>query len=151
AGGAVECWGANDSGQLGDNSTTQRPAPVDVSGLAGGVVALATGAAHSCALTVAGGVKCWGLNANGQGGDGTTTQRLTPVDVSGLTSGVRAIAAGDNHTCALTNAGGVKCWGQNATGQLGDNSTTDRNAPVGVSGLSGGVIAIDAGAAHTCA
>jgi len=149
--GALQCWGANDSGQLGDTTLTQRPAPVVVSGLATGVVATAPGVAHTCALTVAGGVKCWGANGNGQVGDNTTTQRSAPVDVFGLTSGVRAIAAGDNHTCALTNAGGVKCWGQNNTGQLGDNSTTDRSAPVNVSGLASGVIAIEAGAAHTCA
>ncbi len=150
-GGGVKCWGANDSGQLGDNSTVQRLAAVDVSGLGSGVAAIATGASHSCALTTGGGVKCWGANGSGQLGDNTTTQRLTPVDVSGLTSGVKAIVAGDTHTCALTNSGGVKCWGLNTTGQLGDNTTTQRNAPVNVVGLASGVIAIEAGAAHTCA
>ncbi len=119
---AVKCWGSNDQGQLGDNSIAQRLTPVDVVGLAGGVAAVATGASHSCALTTAGGVKCWGDNTYGQLGDNTQTQRLTPVNVSGLASGVKAIAAGDNHTCALTNAGGVKCWGQNSTGQIGDGT-----------------------------
>ena len=115
--GAVKCWGANDNGQLGDNSIVQRLTPVDVVGLGGGVAAVATGATHSCALTTAGGVKCWGDNSQR-----SARRRLdrrsgsTPVDVSGLASGVKAIAAGDNHTCALTNAGGVKCWGQNTHG-----------------------------------
>jgi len=149
--GGVKCWGSNLYGQLGDDSMTERLLPVDVSGLTSGVDAIAAGTYHTCALTTAGGVKCWGYNGFGQLGDDTMTLRIAPVDVSGLASGVSAIAAGNNHTCALTTSGGVKCWGFNDTGQLGDNSTTTRTAPVDVSGLASGVSAIAAGSDHTCA
>jgi len=151
AGGGVKCWGANASGQLGNGTTTSRTKPVSVSGLASGVSAITAGDFHTCALTSGGRIKCWGYNGFGQLGDDTTTQRLTPVNVSGLASGVSAIAAGDSHTCALTTEGGVKCWGFNVFGQLGDGTTIDRHTPVNVSGLASGVSAIAAGWDHTCA
>jgi alpha-tubulin suppressor-like RCC1 family protein len=150
-GGGMKCWGVNSSGQLGDGTTTTRTTAVDVTGLTGGVVALSAGFSHTCALTTVGGVKCWGSNANGQLGDGTTTQRTTAVDVTGLTSGVAAISSGNSHTCALTTVGGVKCWGSNANGQLGDGTTTQRTTAVDVTGLTGGVSAVSAGFSHSCA
>jgi alpha-tubulin suppressor-like RCC1 family protein len=147
----VRCWGRNNFGQLGDGTTTDRSTPRSVKGLSSGVKAISGGGVHTCALTTSGGVKCWGYNGHGQLGDGTTTDRTTPVSVRGLSSGVKAIAAGENYTCALTTGGGVKCWGNNASGQLGDGSNLRRTTPVSVSGLTSGVRAIDAGRLHACA
>jgi trimeric autotransporter adhesin len=149
--GGVECWGSNTDGQLGDGTTTDSTTPVAVSGLSSGVIAIATGEGHACALTSVGGVECWGYNNDGQLGNETTANSSTPVQVSGLSSGVTAIATGWWHTCALTSAGGVECWGDNAEGQLGDGTTTDNTTPVAVTGLTSGVTTIAAGAAHTCA
>ena len=113
--------------------------------------AIAAGGSHTCTLTTSGGVKCWGSNNYGGLGDGTTTNRTTPADVSGLTSGVSAIAAGSEYTCALVTSGGVKCWGLNGLRQLGDGTTANRATPVDVSGLTSGVSGITAGLAHVCA
>jgi alpha-tubulin suppressor-like RCC1 family protein len=149
--GGVECWGLNENGQLGDGSTSNRARPVDVVGLSGAVTAIAGGDSHSCAVTKSGGVECWGWNAYRQLGDGTTSDRLTPVGVRGLARPVTAIAAGAVHSCALMSAGGAECWGVNSVGQLGDGTTGIRLAPVGVSGLGSGVTAVAAGSGHSCA
>jgi alpha-tubulin suppressor-like RCC1 family protein len=149
--GAVKCWGQNIYGQLGDGSLIQRNSPVDVSGLNSGVIAISAGYYHTCALLSTGAVKCWGYNTYGELGDGTTTNSSNPVNVSTLSSGVSAISAGGYQTCALLSTGAVKCWGQNTYGQLGDGSTTQRNSPVDVLGLTSGVTTISAGYIHSCA
>src|SRR5262249_54866534 len=149
--GGVKCWGDNQGGDLGDGTTVERLRPVDVSGLTSGVVAIAAGEFHTCALSTAGGVKWWGVHQGGDLGGGPPVDRQRAVDVSGLPRGVVAIAARGSPTRALTTAGGVKCWGANDGGEVGDGTTVDRYRPVDVSGLTSGVVAIAAGGFHTCA
>ncbi len=150
SGGGVQCWGNNGTGQLGNDSTTNSSVPVAVTNLTSGVIAIGAGVGHSCAITSAGAVMCWGWNNHGELGNGTTTDSATPVAVSGITSGATALALGDNFTCALV-AGGVQCWGNGASGQLGNGATDDSSTPVMVSGLTSGVTSIAAGEAHVCA
>jgi hypothetical protein len=97
-----------------------------------GVAALAAGDDHTCAVTETGGAKCWGWNLYGQVGDGTTTVRTAPVNVSGLTNEAATPGAGGAHSCVVTASAGAKCWGRNESGQLGDWTTTDRPTPVDV-------------------
>jgi alpha-tubulin suppressor-like RCC1 family protein len=144
--GVTKCWGANDVGQLGDGTTTDRPTPTIVAGL-GSAVQVTAGMDHACvAELVNGGVRCWGKNSQGQLGDGTTTNRQTAVAVSGLSAAVGA-SAGRSSTCAVLSGGTARCWG---SGPIGDGTSTMRLTPVAVSGLSS-VTAIDVAYSHACA
>ena len=148
--GAVKCWGSNLWGQLGDGTNTSSSVPVQVLGLTSGVKRIAVGWYHACAITSSNGVKCWGTNNSGQLGDNSTATRLSPVSVYGLTSGVTYLAAGYTHTCVVTTAGSVKCWGRNNYGQVGDSSTTDRQVPTQMIGATTGISKVFAGSSHTC-
>lgn len=147
----VKCWGRNANGQLGDGTTTQRLAPVQVVGLEAGVIALDAGAHHVCAVTQLGAVKCWGTNSNGELGNNSTTQANTPVQVSGLTTNMASVTAGTAHTCATNKSGGVYCWGYGGQGQLGVGTSDRHITPVAVPSLVAGVTSMALGHNHTCA
>ena len=147
--GTIWAWGYNNSGQLGDGSTTTRLSPVQVSGLNGQMTQIGVGFFHTLALRWDGTVWAWGDNNYGELGDTTTTTRLTPVQVYGLTNAT-AIAAGTYHSVALDNNGTVWAWGDNSYGEVGDGTTTRRTSPVQVSGLSD-ITAVDAGVNYSLA
>jgi alpha-tubulin suppressor-like RCC1 family protein len=163
----VVSWGLNGNGQLGDNTTSNhlRPLPIMTTGALAGktVVAIVAGGSHSLALCSDGTVAAWGWNYFGQIGDTTTTNRLVPVAVNTATNSalygkaVVAIAAGVNHNLALCSDGTVVAWGRNTSGQLGDDSTTQRSVPVAVNTAPGSalrdkkVVAISGGGGHSLA
>jgi alpha-tubulin suppressor-like RCC1 family protein len=149
--GGVKCWGLNNLGQLGTGNLVPIYTPANVAGLGSGVKMISSGNSHNCALLATGGVKCWGDNSFGAIGDGTTVTRNSPVDVPGLTSGVVAISAGGNHTCAVIASGGIKCWGRNDRGQIGDSTMISKLVPTTVVGINSEVKMISAGSFHSCA
>jgi alpha-tubulin suppressor-like RCC1 family protein len=120
--GGVLCWGANAAGQLGGGDPIFT-APYEVPGLGGDVKKLRVGSGHSCARKGNGTTYCWGSNGSGQLGlDSRATQSL-PTRVVALGTDADDFAMGASHTCALTTAGAVKCWGSGTFGQLGDGLT----------------------------
>jgi alpha-tubulin suppressor-like RCC1 family protein len=166
--GDTYCWGDNTSGQLGIGSidTVSHRSPVRVVG-GEQFVQLTLGSRHTCAITIERRAFCWGENATGQLGDGTTTRRGSPTEVaSGLRFGYIAtgsgfaqgtstpppdvgVQAGVAHTCAITEGGVPYCWGWNGAGQLGDGTTTDRLTPTAVVG-SLQLTTIGLGGSYTC-
>jgi alpha-tubulin suppressor-like RCC1 family protein len=142
--GAVQCWGANNWGQLGNGTTTNSSTPVSVSGLHN-AVSVSVGFPSACAIVSGGTVDCWGSNVHGQlGNGGAPTSSSTPVAVSGLTNAV-SVSVNFNYACAVLAGGTVKCWGS-GDGGLGSSSST----PVAVSGISNAT-AVSTGIAHACA
>lgn len=147
------CWGDNSVGELGDSTNNDSNTPVAVTGLAAGVMKVASGTGTSCAVLASGAAMCWGINTSGQLGDGTAVPfSNAPVMAIAANATDIASAVADNpgHTCALVS-GGVKCWGLNTYGQLGDGTVLSRNTPTDVVGLTSGVSAIAVGGNHTCA
>jgi len=169
--GKAFCWGPNENGAIGDGTTTQRelPTKVDDSGVLSGktvtsisqdgfVSDASGGFAHTCAVA-SGAAYCWGDNIVGQLGDGTTTDRTTPVAVvaTGVLSGkiAQTIRVGLKHSCVQAS-NGAYCWGNNDNGQVGNGTTSQQIAPVEVLRLPGGltasnVVSLGAGANRGCA
>lgn len=168
----MRCWGDNQWGQLGDGSTETVWPPVEVSGIKN-AVSVSAGGKHSCALLEGGSVSCWGFNGDDQLGNSSVPDRWScsefrcaqsnyPVLVEDV-SGAKQISVGEDHTCALLNGGGIKCWGYNFDGQLGNESVPTRHTcgepcdgsllsspAVSVTGISAAT-QVSAGLSHTCA
>jgi hypothetical protein len=145
--GTVMAWG-----QYPGNGTNSSNVPVPVTGLSG-VAAIAAGGGgydYSLALLENGKVMAWGNGTSGQLGNGGTESSQVPVEVTGLSAPVAAIAAGEAHSLALLSSGTVMAWGVNGLGQLGNGTETKSNVPVAVSGLTE-VTAISAGGYHSLA
>lgn len=164
--GVVRCWGNGTGGELGDGRTLvigdDEPASAGLAvAVAEPVAAITAGAAHTCALTRSGRVKCWGANDEGQLGYGHRAKvgDDEPLDAVGFVElGSRAVAvsAGDAHTCAVLTGGGLKCWGANLFGQLGlghQQNIGDDEVPSQIAAikLSVATRAVAAGGGHTCA
>lgn len=150
--GTAQCWGRNDSGQLGDGTDVGSNTSVVVSGLTG-VVEITSGEMHSCAALEDGSVRCWGNNQVGQLGDGATGNSNVPVVVSGTTgpvSDVVTLASRSTHTCVVLGDTSVRCWGANWRGGLGDGTTSISRLAVTVPGLTG-VTEVGTGRHHSCA
>lgn len=147
--GVVQCWGANDKGQLGNDTRADSQRPVSVAGIRD-AVSVAVGWSHACAVTRQGAVQCWGDNAKGQLGDGNKApQRRRPVAVTGLRDAVE-VAAGRAHTCARRKSGAVVCWGDNAQSQSGAAAGGERRSPTGIANLKD-ARQLAAGGDHSCA
>lgn len=145
---AVVCWGSGTYGQLGppplpQPGTPSAPLPLPET------KSICSGEYHSCALSNAGSVRCWGYGKNAQlgvAGDGGNSD--TPVSIAGLPN-IDVIACGGSHTCGLGADGALFCWGWGKWGQLGDGSFSDSPLPIEVS-LNEPVIQVSTGSANTC-
>jgi alpha-tubulin suppressor-like RCC1 family protein len=148
--GTVWGWGKNLNGQLGNGTDSNDiDSPVIVNGLTD-VIAISAGGEHSLALKNDGTVWSWGLNSSGQLGDGSSSKRLTPVQVSGGLNNVKAISAGDAYSIALRNDGTAMSWGFNGYGQLGNGNEIGRTTPILVNAFTNGM-EINAGDEHNIA
>ncbi len=147
--GKVKCWGANESGQLGDGSTQQSATPRDVTTIGAEVIQVTLGGTHACAVTNSRALWCWGSNGTGELGTGDNAPSPAPVAVKSLPTRVAAVDAGNGFTCALLVNSTVSCWGDNGDGQLGTGDTTGRTTGQTVGDLDP-VTRIAVGDAHAC-
>jgi alpha-tubulin suppressor-like RCC1 family protein len=148
--GKVMSWGKNELGQLGNGTTENSDVPIEVTGLGGEAKAIAAGDEFSLALLTNGKVMAWGGNNHGQLGNGTTVKSTVPVEVTGLSEEVKAIAAGQSHSLAALKGGTAVAWGEGDIGALGNGAEKNSATPVAVSGLTN-VAAVAAGGNHSMA
>ena len=146
------CWGFNGFGELGDGSTYYDSAvPVRVHSHASDWAAVSAGVYHTCAVKTDHSLWCWGVNASGELGDGTTTDSTVPVRVHSHAGDWAAVSAGGDRTCAVKTDHTLWCWGLNGSGDLGDGTTTSTDVPVREHTHASDWAAVSAGVYHTCA
>jgi alpha-tubulin suppressor-like RCC1 family protein len=147
--GTLWTWGDNSSDQLGDQNapSTGRASPGQVG--TSQWLAVSAGSLHGCAIQSDRTLWCWGNNADGQLGDGTTIMRLDPTQVIG--TDWASVSAGLYHTCATKIDGSLWCWGDNSNGQLGFETTTNSSvSPAQITVGTATWVAVTAGQSHTC-
>ncbi|HEY7394655.1 MAG TPA: hypothetical protein VH559_07420 [Gemmatimonadaceae bacterium] len=148
--GPAYCWGSNSSGQLGDGTFAAHTMPTLVSGGLTFIAISASTGEHTCGITTDFLTYCWGLNLDGQLGDGGTATHNVPTLVQDAATHLfRSISTGRFHTCAVRADNATYCWGANTSQQLGDGNTaqTDRTSPSLVTSTT---TAVSAGWLHTC-
>lgn len=143
SGGNLWCWGNNTYGQVGNNSTQPAPTPVLITSMNGITRQVALTSSAACAVTTSGGLKCWGDKAAMLGFSPQPTANIyAPRDVPNMASGVKSVAVGDYHGCAVMETGTVKCWGDNGSGQLGRGNFLSSLTPVNVVDIVSGASSI---------
>lgn len=150
--GEVKCWGETFLDVNNDGIDDSGNTPTTVTGIPQDIVAISAGGGkYACVVSATSGVWCWGQNTSGQLADGSNVDRLIPVQATSLPSSIKSLSTGSNHSCAVINTGGVKCWGSNTFGKLGDGTTNNSNTPVSVLGLTGPAVSVSTGYHHSCA
>jgi alpha-tubulin suppressor-like RCC1 family protein len=149
--GTAWAWGYNNSGQLGDNSTTSRLSPVPIVGGFTDWVQISSAGRNSIGLRSNGTAWAWGSNSNGQLGDNTTTGKSSPVSVIGGFSDWSQLSTGGYHNVGIRTNGTAWSWGANGRGRLGDGTTADKSSPVSVVGGFTDWTQVSASLSHTVA
>jgi alpha-tubulin suppressor-like RCC1 family protein len=159
--GRLFCWGDDDEGQLGDGiAGPDNPVPVQVTGNATNWAEVSAGEFHTCARKTSGRVFCWGVDSEGQLGDGTVGspfEQPTPVQVAGNATSwasLAKVATQSNHICARKTNGRLFCWGEDDDGRLGDGTIglpAESAVPVKVTGNATNWKRVTGGRVHTCA
>ena len=149
--GTLWIWGRGDLGQLGDNTIISKSSPVQTVAFGTNWKQVACGYRHTAAVKTDGTLWCWGDNANGKLGDNTITLRSSPVQTIAFGTNWISVSCGREYAAAIKTDGTLWCWGDNANGQLGDNTTTKRSSPVQTISYGNNWKQVSSGNEHTAA